>query len=109
MSNIEKFESMLAAGRDSALLRYSLGTAYASRGDHGQAAVHLRHAVGQDPGYSAAWKLLGRVMTELGDTAGAIDAYERGIEAAAGRGDRQAEKEMQVFLRRLRKSVDPQA
>lgn len=108
MSNIEKFESMLAAGRDSALLRYSLGTAYAGRGDHGQAAVHLRHALSQDPGYSAAWKLLGRVMTELGDTTGAIDAYERGIEAAAGRGDRQAEKEMQVFLRRLRRSVDPQ-
>jgi len=109
MSTIQRFESMLAAGRDSALLRYSLGAAYAREGDHDQAVAHLRHALSQDPGYSAAWKLLGRTLAERGDNAGAIDAYERGIEAASARGDRQAHKEMEVFLRRLRRAGDPQA
>jgi predicted Zn-dependent protease len=59
--------------------------------------------VAQDKNYSAAWKLLGKALGECGDRAGAIGAYRDGIEAAARRGDKQAAKEMAVFLRRLEK------
>ncbi len=56
-----------------------------------------------DPGYSAAWKLYGKVLAEQGLTDEAIQAYEKGITLAESRGDIQAAKEMRVFLKRLRK------
>ena len=63
---IENLEKMLSAGKDSALLRFSLGSEYLKARDAGMAAGHLQRAVALDPGYSAAWKLLGSALTELG-------------------------------------------
>ena len=103
MSPVERFEQLLAAGKDSALLRFSLGSHYLKAGDAARAAAHLRAAVVQDKDYSAAWKLLGKALGECGDRAGAIGAYRDGIEAAGRRGDKQAAKEMTVFMRRLEK------
>lgn len=96
-------EKLLATGRDDALLRFSLGTACLKEADAAAAAEHLRRAVAHDPGYSAAWKLLGKALDESGDDAGAAAAWHSGVEAAQARGDVQAAKEMQVFLKRLQK------
>jgi predicted Zn-dependent protease len=98
---LANFLKMLDAGRDSALLRYSLGNEYAKAGDAERAALHLRRAVELDPEYTAAWKLLGRALADQGQTAAALDAYVSGIAVAGRRGDKQAQKEMQVFARRL--------
>jgi Tfp pilus assembly protein PilF len=99
---ISQLEKLLGTPRDGALLRYSLGLEYAKTGDHARAAEYLREAVARDPLYSAAWKALGKV---LGETSEALEAYRRGIEAAKQKGDRQAEKEMTVFARRLEKAL----
>jgi predicted Zn-dependent protease len=96
-------ERLLATGRDDALLRFSLGNACLKEGDAFAAAGHFRRAVEHDPGYSAAWKLLGKALDESGDPAGAAAAWQSGVEAAQARGDVQAAKEMQVFLKRLQK------
>lgn len=104
MNPVERFEQLLAAGKDSALLRFSLGSHYLKAGDAARAAGHLRAAVDKDAGYSAAWKLLGKALDELGERAGAIDAYRHGIGAAEQHGDKQAAKEMAVFLRRLERA-----
>ena len=102
---ISSLEKLLDTPRDGALLRYSLGLEYAKTGDHARAAQYLRNAVERDPQYSAAWKALGRALTEAGLQAEALDAYSRGIEAARAKGDRQAEKEMTVFRKRLEKAA----
>ncbi|MHB8534369.1 MAG: tetratricopeptide repeat protein [Sulfuricaulis sp.] len=94
---------MLGRGQDSALLRYSLGTEYMKLDQFGKAAEHLRQAVTKDPKYSAAWKLLGKALADAGDKPEAIKAYEDGIKVAEEKGDKQAAKEMTVFLKRLRK------
>ena len=101
MSMVERFEAMLASGRDDALLRFSLGMQYLQGGDAASAAVHLRRAVAHDPDYSAAWKLLGKALVQSGDAPAAADAYRDGIAAAERKGDKQAAKEMTVFLRRI--------
>jgi Tfp pilus assembly protein PilF len=101
---ISSLEKLIGTARDGALLRYSLGLEYAKAGDHARAAQYLRDAVARDPLYSAAWKALGRSATELKRADEAIDAYRRGIEAARAKGDRQAEKEMTVFMKRLEKA-----
>ena len=98
---LDNLTKMLAAGRDNALLRYSLGNEYLKAGDHAAAAEHLRAAIAHDAGYSAAWKLLGKALEASGDSAGALAAYRSGIEVAERKGDKQAAKEMAVFARRL--------
>ncbi len=90
--------------RDGAMLRFSLGNALLGEGDAAAAIVELERALAFDPAYSAAWKLLGKACLEAGRPGAAADAWRRGIDAASRRGDRQAEKEMTVFLRRLEKS-----
>ena len=98
---LENFLAMLAAGRDNALLRYSLGNEYLKRGEPRPAAEHLRRAVEQDPKYSAAWKLLGKALAEAGNPEEALAAYRQGVAVAEARGDVQAAKEMGVFARRI--------
>jgi len=104
-AQIEAFEKMLAGGKDSALLRFGLGNAHLASGDATLAVQHLKQAVLQDPGYSAAWKLLARALTESKRPEEALEAYQRGIAAAQRKGDKQAMKEMQVFARRLAKRL----
>jgi len=101
MSLIERFEGLLAGGKDNALLRFSLGGEHLKAGNAAKAVEHLRAAVAHDAGYSAAWKLLGKALADSGDAESAKAAYRSGIEAAATRGDKQAAKEMTVFLKRL--------
>ncbi|HYR33866.1 MAG TPA: tetratricopeptide repeat protein [Burkholderiales bacterium] len=102
---ISSLEKLIGTPRDGALLRYSLGREYAKAGDPARAAQYLRDAVERDPLYSAAWKALGRALQDAGQAAAAIEAYARGIEAARAKGDRQAEKEMTVFKKRLEKAA----
>lgn len=100
---IERLRAQIGGPRDGALLRYSLGNALLAAGDAAAAAEALRAAVGFDPAYSAAWKLLGRALEAGADFDGARKAWRHGIEVATARGDVQAGKEMTVFLRRLEK------
>jgi len=104
MNVTENLETMLANGRDSALLRYGLGNEYLKAGDTDQAVHHLAEAVRLDPVYSAAWKLYGKALDVAGRPGEAASAYERGIAASEKNGDIQAAKEMRVFLKRLRKT-----
>ena len=102
-STLENLEKLLGTPRDGALLRYSLGLEYLKTGNLERAIEHLREAVARDPLYSAAWKALGKTLEQKDRNPEALDAYRRGIEAAKSKGDRQAEKEMSVFARRLEK------
>ncbi|GLQ93409.1 hypothetical protein [Dyella acidisoli] len=98
---IDSLRAQCGGPRDGALLRFSLGNALLNTGDHVAAIEELRHAVTFDANYSAAWKLLGKAYLTAHDEVGAADAWRQGIAAAQQRGDKQAEKEMTVFLRRI--------
>ncbi|HEX8739104.1 MAG TPA: tetratricopeptide repeat protein [Casimicrobiaceae bacterium] len=99
------FEKMLASGRDSALLRYSIGNERAKAGDWRRAVDALARAIELDPDYTAAWKLYAKALNEAGEPGAALDAYRKGIEVAQRKGDRQAEKEMTVFARRIERRL----
>jgi Tfp pilus assembly protein PilF len=103
MSNIETFKALLEKGNDNALLRYSLGNEYLKESDFTKAIIHLEKAIELNKNYSAAWKLYAKALTENKQTAKAITAYEKGIKIAEANGDKQAVKEMRVFLKRLQK------
>lgn len=102
---IESLEKLMNGPRDGALLRYSLGNEYLKAGAPQEAAEAFRAALDSDPHYSAAWKALGKALTEAGESGSALDAYERGIAVAEARGDVQAAREMSVFVKRLQRAA----
>lgn len=102
---VARLRAQIGGARDGALLRFSLGNALLAAGDNAAAIEAFRETLVFDANYSAAWKILGRVLAEAGDVSAAVETYERGIEVASQRGDQQAAKEMQVFLKRLRKPL----
>ena len=104
-SVVRNLEALLLQGKDSALLRFSLGSEYLKLKETWVAVHQLRRATEMDPNYSAAWKLLGKALTDAGVPRDALDAYRRGIEVAERRGDKQAAKEMSVFAQRLAKQL----
>ena len=106
MDALARLLALRGGVRDGALLRISIASALVEEARWDEAIVELKRALNFDPNYSAAWKLLGKAFTQIGDTTGAIAAFHAGIDAATARGDKQAAKEMQVFLRRLEKSPD---
>ena len=103
MDIIKNLETLIAKGQDNALIRYSLGNEYRREKKFANAITHLARAVELDPGYSAAWKLYGKMLTENSQINDAIMAFEQGITVAEKKGDIQAAKEMGVFLKRLKK------
>jgi len=102
-SRIDSLHAMLSRGQDSALLRFSLGNEYLAADDPKSAAEHLLAAIALDRNYSAAWKLLGKAQSSSGERDAAMRTYKNGIQIAHDNGDRQAAKEMAVFLRRMEK------
>ncbi len=98
---LTRLRRLIGGPRDGALLRVSLAHELLMQDDANAAVDELRTALTFDPDYSAAWKLLGKTLADTGDVAAACEAYRHGIAAALKRGDKQAEKEMTVFLRRL--------
>ena len=103
-SMTRSLEAMLAAGKESALLRYTLGKAYLDAGEPARTREHLERACALDPRYSVAWKLLGKAALEQEDHEAARSAWSQGLECATAKGDAQVVKELGVFLRRLDKA-----
>ena len=103
--SVESLEKLLGTPRDGALLRFSLGMEYLKIENSEKATEYLRDAVTRDPGYSAAWRALGKALEAAAQPADALEAYRSGIAAARKKGDKQAEKEMTVFARRVVKRI----
>lgn len=99
-----RLEQLLACGKESALLRYTLGKGYLDQREYATAIGHLEQAVALDPHYSVAWKTLGKALLEGGDRAAARQAWQAGLACAQAKGDAQVVKELTVFLRRLDKA-----
>ena len=103
---IANLQKLIGTPHDGALLRFSLGNAYLKAGDARNAHLQLAEAVARDPGYSAAWKLLGKALADDGQPQAALATFRQGIAVAERKGDKQAEKEMTVFAMRLQKLIE---
>lgn len=96
---------LVGGPRDNALLHHAIGSEWMKAGRPREAAAALNAALARDPNFSAAWKLLGKALLDEGDGDGARAAWQQGIVVAEARGDVQAAKEMQVFLRRAERAA----
>ena len=98
MSMTDNLEKMLAGGRDDAMLRFGLGSAYFNEKRYEDAIRHLQVCLEHDEGYSAAYKMLGKAYFQLGNLDAAIEVFQKGLPIATSAGDKQSQKEIEVFL-----------
>jgi len=101
MAITDNLEKMLAAGRDSAMLRFGLGSAYFNQRQFTEAAEHLRACIDQDANYTAAYKLLGKALLKCQQREAAQQVFELGLPLAQAQGDKQTEREIKVFITKL--------
>ena len=101
---LERFLAQLQQGRDSAILRLSIGTQLHAAERYPEAIEHLQRALELNPAYTAVWMALGQAFERSGQIEAAIKTYQSGISTADQNGDRQAQRQMSVYLRRLGKA-----
>jgi|TARA_B110000196_G_C20997853_1_gene591549 uncharacterized protein HemY len=101
MAITDNLEKMLAQGKDSAMLRFGLGSAYFKQKAYIEAIPHFEACIEQDPEYTAAYKLLGKALVKQKDDVGALAVFQRGLPVAIEKGDKQSEREMSTFVNKL--------
>ena len=65
------------------------------------AVPQLRACLEHDPGYSAAYKLLGKALYKLEEFDAVRDVFTRGLPIALEKGDKQTEREILAFQKKL--------
>ena len=103
-SLLERFETQLAEGNDSAILRLSIAQQLSTATRFDEAIGHLQRALLLNPLYTAVWLALGQAFEKTGNATRAIGTYKSGIETAKKNGDKQAERQMGVYLSRSLKA-----
>ncbi|MGK7296450.1 MAG: tetratricopeptide repeat protein [Candidatus Wenzhouxiangella sp. M2_3B_020] len=101
--NPEAIEKLIENGRDSYEARLAAGQARLKHGDLERAIAHFRAATTMKPEHTTAWQELGKALEANAEAKAAHEVWERGVAAARANGDKQAEKTMNVWLRRLKK------
>jgi len=99
--NPESIEKLIDNGRDSYEARLAAGQARLKHGDLERAIAHFRKATTLDPEQTAGWQELGKALEANGEREVAHEVWTRGVEVAHANGDKQAEKVMRVWLKRL--------
>ena len=104
---LASFERMLASGKDSALLRFSIGNEYAKAGDGRRAVEPLAQRRRAGPAvHGRVEALRARTAGNRAPAARRSTAYRHRHRRRAGaRATRQAEKEMTVFARRIERAL----
>jgi tetratricopeptide (TPR) repeat protein len=108
--NEERIEALRALVADDPLdatAHFLLGRALLESGRATEAVEAFEGAIRADPDYAAAHRQLGNALEQAGRVDEAIAVYTRGVEVAARTNDLQAGKEMNAFLRRLRRDRQP--
>ncbi len=106
MERIKQLEALVNSEPGNALFRYTLGMEYLKAGEYANAAAALREAIRIAQNYSAAYRGLGKSLEKAGQVEEAAQVYQTGIEIANQQGDIQTAKEMDVFLKRIRKRAE---
>lgn len=99
---IRAFEEFVREDPNDAVAHFSLGQALFAARRFDEAAAAFERAIALSPAYSAAYRGLGRAHDGAGRRDAAERAFTRGIEVACAAGDLQTQREMEVFLARLR-------
>lgn len=104
---IDTLRLLVADDPADATAHFLLGRALLEAGDAAGAIDAFAGALRANPDYAAAYRQLGNAQEKADRVDDAIATYERGVEVAGRTNDLQAGKEMNAFLRRLRRDRRP--
>jgi len=96
-------EGMIGKGRDTYETRLAAGQARLKMKQYPEAIEHLSRATEHQPSQTMAWQELGKALKGQDDTKAAEQAWQQALQLARQNGDKQAEKILQVWLKRLAK------
>lgn len=98
VSRMGMFEQVLEIDSEDLLANYGMGSCLLDLDEPGRALEYLRKAIEIKPNHTVAYLDLGRALLALDKRNEAADAWSRGVEVAAKRGDMEPLKKMQAHL-----------
>lgn len=97
-NRLEMLKQMVEQNPGNTFARYGLAMEYANSGNPEQALAEFRLLLEHDDTYTAAYFHGGRALEKLGRLGEARSFYEKGIEAAARKGDSHTRAEIEAAL-----------
>ena len=91
----EKIKDFLIATPNDCFLNHALALEYVKAGDEDDAKKHFEINLNNDPGYVATYYHLGKLFERVGERAGAIAIYEKGMVQAKAVKDMHSYSELQ--------------
>lgn len=101
MDRIEKLKELLSISPIDSFLRHALALEYVKLGNDQLARNIFEEVLKDDPGYIGSYYQLGKLLERNGETALAIQWYEKGMEAAKGKMDNRAFSELRSAYEEL--------
>lgn len=101
MDRITTFKSFIQRSPADPFPRYGLAMEHKARGELDEAWAAFAEILERFPDYVPTYLMAGGTLVALGRRDEAIGVYQRGIEAAAAKGDSHAARELEAALAEL--------
>ena len=96
MERIEKLKEFLIATPTDSFLQHALALEFVKEGNEQAARSLFEEILYREPGYIGSYYHLAKLLERIGETAPAIEWYEKGMAAARAAGDQHAYNELQM-------------
>jgi FimV-like protein len=96
MDRITKLNEFLASDPNDSFVRHALAMEYLALGEEGTARRLLEEVLERDAGAVGSYYQLGKLLERAGETASALQLYEKGMAAARAAGESRAYNELQT-------------
>jgi Tfp pilus assembly protein PilF len=96
MNRFEKLQELLQQTPSDNFLRHALALEYIKQQNDKEARVLFESVLKDSPGYVGSYYHLGKLLEREGDTAKAIEWYEKGMTEAKKANDQHAYNELQA-------------
>lgn len=103
-SAISLYSQALEINPGNAIYLSNRAAAFSASGDHDKAVTDARAAVESDSTYVKGWSRLGLGLFALGDAEGAVDAYQKGIDAEGNGGSDAMRRALETAKKKLQES-----
>lgn len=95
MNRIARIQEMLLSNPKDSFLRHALALEWIKIGNDAEAKVLFEAILTEDPTYIGSYYHLAKLLERVGETASAIQWYEKGMEAAKAAKDQHSYNELQ--------------
>jgi Tfp pilus assembly protein PilF len=96
MDRLEKLKEFLLADPNDPFIKHAMALEYSKIGDEKSARTLLEDILERDPAYIGSYYHLAKLLERTGETALALQWYEKGMAAAKTAGEKKAYNELQA-------------